>query len=83
MTGGSMERASGMLGTFWPIIERASGVTLLVMLLALTLAYLEVKRVHRNNELLVEKLLATKDAQLAWLQQHVRCAPAMPAGEGR
>ena len=78
-----MERASGFLGLFWPIIERASGVTLLVMLLALTLAYLEVKRVHRNNELLVEKLLATKDEQLTWLRQYVHCAPAGASGGER
>ena len=80
---GGMERASGFLGIFWPIIERASGVTLLVMLLMIALAYLEIKRVHHNNELLVEKLLATKDAQLAWLQQHVHCAPAGASGGER
>lgn len=80
--GGGGERVSGWLGVLWPVIEKASGVTLLVMLVMLVLAYQEITRVHRHNEQLVERLLATKDQHLAWLQQHGRCAPA-PAGEGR
>ena len=68
-------RAQGWLATLWPLVERASGVTLLVMLLMLALAFVELKRVHTTTERLVERLLTTKDAHLAWMQQYVHCTP--------
>lgn len=63
------------LARVWPVLSQASGVTVVVMLLMLALVYVELRRVHRNNERLVEVLLTTKDDHLTWVRTLVRCAP--------
>lgn len=83
------ERASGWLGAIMPVLEKGSAVSTLLLLLVggLTIygMFREMKRVHRNNETLVERLLTTKDEQLAYVRTLVRCVPAEApqAADGR
>lgn len=67
------------LARVWPVLQQASGVTVVVMLLMLALVYVEMKRVHRNNEALVHSLLATKDEHLSWLKRFANCQPTEQA----
>lgn len=67
---------SGWFDKLWPVLQQGSGVTLLAMLLLLGLMVTEVQRSHRHNLTLVERLLDTKEKQIAWLEKHVHCAPA-------